>query len=313
MLPESAAPAVPAAPVSRPRVWPSLLSYLLLMVGMLVGSALFFGAWLAAQAASAYVAGQSHDQVLAQLREQGMSVAALPLVMALSSLVTVLVQLACALLPAALSPTPWRERLGLVPAGRPKPGALGVACVGILSLGWTMSCVASLLGARREGGPLEMLEALARRASTGEFLLMLVVMAAGAGLAEELFFRGYLQTRLVARWGRGVGIGLTALLFGLMHLNPLHAVLATGVGAFLGWVRERSGSVHAGIVAHAVNNAVAFATSRTWSASTPSRESLAWGLLVYGGIFGACLLFLRRARWTEPSAPRAPLPDVAGG
>lgn len=36
-------------------------------------------------------------------------------------------------------------------------------------------------------------------------------------LTEEVFFRGYLQTKLAARFGPGVGLGLASILFGLAH------------------------------------------------------------------------------------------------
>jgi len=45
-------------------------------------------------------------------------------------------------------------------------------------------------------------------------LLLLVITAFG----EEMMFRGYLQTIFTNRYGVWIGIGLTALLFGLRHL-----------------------------------------------------------------------------------------------
>ena len=58
-----------------------------------------------------------------------------------------------------------------------------------------------------------------------------------AGLPEELFFRGYLQTRLEKKWNRLVAILISSLLFTAWHL-PSRYLLAHGVegeaGDFLG-------------------------------------------------------------------------------
>ncbi|RIW14550.1 CPBP family intramembrane metalloprotease [Algoriphagus lacus] len=58
-----------------------------------------------------------------------------------------------------------------------------------------------------------------------------------AGLPEELFFRGYLQTRLEKKWNRLLAILVTSLLFTAWHL-PSRYLLAHGVegeaGDFLG-------------------------------------------------------------------------------
>jgi membrane protease YdiL (CAAX protease family) len=49
-----------------------------------------------------------------------------------------------------------------------------------------------------------------------------------AGIPEEFFFRGYLQTRLEKRWNRVSAILLTSLLFMAWHL-PSRYLLSHGV------------------------------------------------------------------------------------
>jgi membrane protease YdiL (CAAX protease family) len=85
-------------------------------------------------------------------------------------------------------------------------------------------------------------------------------------LPEELFFRGYMQTRLTHLWGQGrtrllgVQVGrafwTTQLLFALAHLGELHPWrLSVFVPALLfGWLRERTGSIGPAVVAHAFSN-----------------------------------------------------------
>ncbi|HXN31845.1 MAG TPA: CPBP family intramembrane glutamic endopeptidase [Polyangiaceae bacterium] len=77
-------------------------------------------------------------------------------------------------------------------------------------------------------------------------------------ISEELFFRGFVQTRLCARWGPLAGIAITSVAFGLFHLpSPAYAVFATFFGAYLGWLAHFGGGTRPAILAHAVNNTIA--------------------------------------------------------
>lgn len=50
-------------------------------------------------------------------------------------------------------------------------------------------------------------------------IIAALATAITAGVGEELFFRRWLQTRLEAIFGAWAGIGVTSVLFGLMHLG----------------------------------------------------------------------------------------------
>ncbi|MGH3722928.1 MAG: Rv0804 family intramembrane glutamic endopeptidase [Mycobacterium sp.] len=91
----------------------------------------------------------------------------------------------------------------------------------------------------------------------------------GTVWSEELAFRGVLQPLAVQAFGKRLGGVLQAVAFGLAHIRPARAagdsvaatVLVTGFfGWLLGWLRERSGSVAAPMLAHlALNEAGAVA------------------------------------------------------
>jgi membrane protease YdiL (CAAX protease family) len=90
--------------------------------------------------------------------------------------------------------------------------------------------------------------------------LMLAILAVGiAPLLEEFFFRGLIQNTLERRWGATVGILGAAGLFALAHflpwIFPLHLIL----GAAFGFAVWATGSIWAGVILHAANNAVALA------------------------------------------------------
>lgn len=82
-----------------------------------------------------------------------------------------------------------------------------------------------------------------------------------AAFWEELFVRGYAYSVLRERWGPTAAIGVTSLVFGVMHLlNAGATLLAVAVvvtaGVFLGLVREVTGSLYAAWAAHLAWNAV---------------------------------------------------------
>ena len=63
----------------------------------------------------------------------------------------------------------------------------------------------------------------------------LFLLAAIAGVAEELLFRGVIQPWIEAAWGITMGLIVSNIVFGLVHaVTPLYAVLAALVGIYLG-------------------------------------------------------------------------------
>ena len=63
----------------------------------------------------------------------------------------------------------------------------------------------------------------------------LFLLAAIAGIAEELLFRGVIQPWIEAAWGITAGLIVSNIVFGLVHaVTPLYAVLAALVGIYLG-------------------------------------------------------------------------------
>ena len=83
----------------------------------------------------------------------------------------------------------------------------------------------------------------------------MVTFVVVAPLAEETFFRGWLQDTLVARQpGSFAPVALGALLFALVHPLPSF-VPVFALGIFAGLLRRRSGGIAAGCLAHAIHNA----------------------------------------------------------
>lgn len=72
----------------------------------------------------------------------------------------------------------------------------------------------------------------------------IVLLSLAAGIGEELFFRGLLQS-FVGVWG-------AAIIFGLLHaLTPAYFVMATAIGVWFGLLYEYSGNLLVPILSHA--------------------------------------------------------------
>jgi membrane protease YdiL (CAAX protease family) len=91
---------------------------------------------------------------------------------------------------------------------------------------------------------------------TWQIAVLIIFLAVGAPIVEELFFRGLLL-RSLSRWlGPVAGVIGSALVFGLAHFEPLQLPALIMFGLILGVLAQRSGRLGPGIVAHAAFNAV---------------------------------------------------------
>ena len=80
-----------------------------------------------------------------------------------------------------------------------------------------------------------------------------------APIVEELFFRGYVFNAYLAQKGPRTAYAGSALAFGVAHGLPTLFLGIFGMGLVLAYIYRRTGTIIAPIVAHALNNAIAFA------------------------------------------------------
>lgn len=132
------------------------------------------------------------------------------------------------------------------------------------------------------------LDELLRVQGAWDFLKKLLLFCLLPAVAEELFFRGFCQTSLAHRVGAMPAILVTALLFALAHGNVWYLHLYFGLGCFLGWIYERSGSLWPAIIAHFMNNSWTFLSHQMgWEiAKTPVLLQV---LLLIGTVAGFVL------------------------
>lgn len=147
----------------------------------------------------------------------------------------------------------FRERVRL---RRPSFLHLLLVTVGMLAFTQALSSIIFLLGLDKMGNLAEF-NAVFQAWSTQKRFLMLPILALCPGIAEEFFFRGYAFSRVEQSHGWLVAAGLSAVLFGLIHLDPIHSVAATFMGLYLAFAVKVTGSIWTTILAHIINNATA--------------------------------------------------------
>jgi hypothetical protein len=127
----------------------------------------------------------------------------------------------------------------------------------------------------------------------------LVLLTVIAPLVEEFVCRGWLMPALLVRWRPSRAIGLSALVFGLMHLNPWQFFYALYLGAWLAWVYARTRSVWPCVAGHAVNNGLAWVVTILAPDNTESGSSNVepMALLPWPVVALALLALLASAAW----------------
>lgn len=108
-------------------------------------------------------------------------------------------------------------------------------------------------------------ELTSRAGSTTTRVLLVLVVVIGAPIAEEIFFRGFVQRGLVAWVPVPVAIAGSSLLFALTHFQFLQFPALAAFGAVLGVLAHRSGRLGPSIATHMGFNAVTVALLLTAS------------------------------------------------
>ena len=180
--------------------------------------------------------------------------------------------------------------LRLVP-GRETGRALAFMVVGMLALGQTLDSLTMLAGLGQQGSMVAIRRALAQAAGPDLFLAVLVIGGL-AGTAEEVFFRAYMQTRLVERVPPGAAVIIASVCFGVLHLEWLHALLALALGLYLGWITELTGSALPAVACHVINNALFTILTASWG--TLDGLAINAALATVGALaFTGCVVWLR--------------------
>jgi membrane protease YdiL (CAAX protease family) len=128
-----------------------------------------------------------------------------------------------------------------------------------------------------------------------------------APVCEEVAFRGQLASAYHSRHAPAFAIGASAILFALLHLDPLRGPALLVLGALYGWLAWRTGSIWPAVVAHAVNNGIASALALALGDGGARVEPTLGDALVGVAVGAAAAAAAVSAfRALVPAAPRAP-------
>lgn len=174
----------------------------------------------------------------------------------------------------------------------PSPRALlGGLLVGVSF--WFPNLLLATWSADLTGGHEELGE-LAALVSDVPIPYLLLALAAVPALCEELLLRGVVARSLHPALGAPLAIVISAALFALLHGSYARLVPTASFGALLAYAALASGSVVPGILAHALNNAIALLLAlEAWPgllALTQEWPSATLFASVCTCLFGAALL-----------------------
>ncbi len=291
-LPEPVAPSAPASEPARhrkPRVWTPFVA----LVVSLIASNLIGGVILIATVVGSLVAdgvavenGYTAEQFQAKFNELMSGSMAGALIALLSFQVTMAVVTLAA---ARLSRVPMKLRLGL---RKPRVSGRGWTLLALSSLATVSLALFVAIGIHlllpldENASPL----ALDNPSFAATLTLSLLVSIVPA-VVEELFFRGYMQRRLLQRWSPQVAIGVTSVLFALVHMDSLHHMIAVlPLGILLGIVAYRTRSVWPSVLLHMLHNAAACIVGEIFTSSVGGMSEEAAGILVLSVLGGMALV-----------------------
>ncbi len=103
----------------------------------------------------------------------------------------------------------------------------------------------------------ELLKGFLKMDSVGDLIINLIIVGVVAAVAEELFFRGFLQ-RYLSKWFGNIhwGLWVAALVFGAIHQQFYNVLPRILLGGLLGYLFYWSGSLWMAMGAHFLHNAV---------------------------------------------------------
>ena len=111
-------------------------------------------------------------------------------------------------------------------------------------------------------------------------------------LCEETFFRGILFRGILARFGAGVAIASTSILFALFHVIDIQKILMLILGCYFGFLVYVTRSLWASIVAHGVNNLAVLTLTWIYKGNLPDIVGPWWMYVLSALVFGMAVTML---------------------
>lgn len=133
-----------------------------------------------------------------------------------------------------------------------------------------------------------MFKELLSRRNLPTFLMLVIA----APVLEEMLCRGIILDGFLKRYSSSKAIIWSAVLFGLMHLNPWQFISAFGLGLYMGWLYNLTGSLLSTMLVHAVANGFSFLVGFIYPHELKSTQDIVGNNWAYAGILLICIFLL---------------------
>jgi len=138
--------------------------------------------------------------------------------------------------------------------------------------------------------------------SIGELTLNMVIIALLPAIAEEFFFRGFIQNFLFRISNNyHLSIWITAITFGMIHFNVTAILPLIFLGAILGYIYYYSQNIWISILAHFVNNAslLWFVYKYSFELNDVKGQGVSYETLIFSIVMSSALLFFMFTVWKQ--------------
>lgn len=116
-----------------------------------------------------------------------------------------------------------------------------------------------------------------------------LTIAIVAPVVEELVFREALQGGMQRKGIRPIfAIGISALVFGIIHMNPAQILGASGLGVLLGILYWRTGNAVLSAIIHVANNSFCVIMENVMGDKAENFSLVEW----FGGESASCMIIL---------------------
>lgn len=116
-----------------------------------------------------------------------------------------------------------------------------------------------------------------------------LTIAIVAPVVEELVFREALQGGMQRKGIRPIfAIGISALVFGIIHMNPAQILGASGLGVLLGILYWRTGNAVLSAIIHVANNSFCVIMENVMGDKAENFSLVEW----FGGKSASCMIIL---------------------
>ncbi|MBX3441008.1 MAG: CPBP family intramembrane metalloprotease [Planctomyces sp.] len=213
----------------------------------------------------------------------------------------------------------WRDRLGMELPDRRRllltvSAVLPLSIVSEQLYRWSLALWGRLAQVWPETAGWQQsnaVDALLGFAREESYPVLVVAIALGPAIGEELVFRGVIGRGLVGRWGAAAGMVLTSLLFAMAHGFPPHALATVPIGLFLHHVYRTTGSLWTPIIVHFLNNLLIISLARfSVVEQLPGSPLLLCSALAY--VLAISLMLTQPSRSRPVDAPLRPMPLPSG-